>query len=341
MSYKSEYILNSFGRLINKKFSKSLDSVKELKADASDRKIYRLFSGDKSCIGIHNENINENRAFIGFTDVFLKLKFNVPAVFDVSEDELFYLEEDLGDITLHKYSSGKSFGDLKKIYTACLKDLISFQLIAKDKIDYNLCLNSDELDYGIIKHDLTKFYNCFVTDFCHAEFDEDEIKSIIELLNDVISKVQGKYFLYRDFQPRNIMLKNNNLYYIDYQSGMKGPLQYDLVSFLYSGSIELTEEERNELIGFYLTELNKYEKYDDYEFMKYLYYFAFLRLIQVLGSYGHQLSRKNDLNMLNKMNKALEKLSGIKKYITESEIKNVIDKTVIYSNTERINQRKK
>ena len=117
--------------------------------------------------------------------------------------------------------------------------------------------------------------------------------------------------MYRDFQPRNIIISENELFYIDYQSGRKGPLQYDVASFLYSGSITLSRNEKNNLLNYYLKELSKYIKIDNSKFKKTFYYFAFIRLLQVLGSYGYTYNKTRDKKYFEKMNKANKKIIEI------------------------------
>lgn len=325
MSYKNEIILNSFQEMIFSKFGKNLDSINELKADASDRKIYRLFSNSNSFIGIYNENIKENRAFINFTNTFLRLGFNVPVIISKSDDNLFYIEEDLGDITLFKFSSTTDKIALNNYYKNALRDLIRFQLDAKDEIDYSYCYQTKAFNQELLMYDFKKFDDYFNRSFLKKNLKDEVISNIFLDLSAVTSKAENNFFLFRDFQPRNIMIKNDELYYIDYQSGRKGPLQYDLASFLYSGSISLTDEERNSLIDYYVKELNKIIKYDEDKFRFSFYYFAFARIIQVLGSYAYQYETRNDKKMVKKIFKAINNLKSLEGKITNSEINNFIE----------------
>lgn len=326
MSYKREIILNTFRELVYNKFRKNLDSIKELKADASERKIYRLFIEDKTFVGIYNENEKENLAFINFTNTFLKTGFNVPLIMNVSDDNLFYIEEDLGDETLYNYIQNSDNKNLFDYYQIALSDLIRFQTIAKDSIDYEYCYQTKAFNSEVIRFDIEKFNEYFSKIFLKEKLDEKIIGLILELSNEVISKVPNDYFLYRDFQPRNIMVKNKQLYYIDYQSGRKGPLQYDLASFLYSGSINLNEEEKNSLLNFYVEELNKQITCDKKEFIYYFYFFVFLRLLQMLGSYSFLNVKRNDNEVLKKISKAMLNLKELTEKIENTEIKNLIEK---------------
>lgn len=326
MSYQREIILNSFQELVHKKFGKNLEKVKDLKADASDRKIYRLYVDGKSLIGIYNENKKENLAFINFTKTFIDLGFNVPEILAVSEDNLFYIEEDLGDTTLFKLLSNAEIKNSTDYYKQSLSDLIRFQVEAKDKIDYSFCYQTKDFNIEVIKDDTGKFNDYFTPVFIGEKLDSKIIEFILNLTTGVFSKVRNDFFLYRDFQPRNIMVKDNIFYYIDYQSGRKGPLQYDAASFLYSGSINISEDERNTLLNYYTDELNKYVVYDKEEFKYYFYFFAFLRLLQILGSYAYLHEKRNDTDVLKKIPKALKNLKSLTDKIENPELRNFVEK---------------
>jgi len=325
MSLRKEIILNTFQELIFKETGKSLDKIVNLKADASDRKIYRLFYDDKSIIGIFNENKKENLAFINFTETFTKLGLNVPQILSVSDDDLFYIEEDLGDMTLFNYTTSYLNEDHSDLYKRSLSDLIKFQISAKDKVDYGYCYQTMKFDRKVIESDLNKFDVYSNSLHLKTDFDQAVRESILDHSVDILRKANNDFFLYRDFQPRNIMLRSNTLYYIDYQSGRKGPLQYDVASFLYSGSIDLSNEERYELLDHYLSELGKQISFDKEEFLNDFYFFAFIRLLQMLGSYSYLSVKKNDGNILKKIPKALLNIKSLSGKIDNNEINSYIN----------------
>jgi len=326
MSIRKEIILNTFQELIFKETGKDLDRIVNLKADASDRKIYRLFYDDYSIIGIFNENKKENLAFINFTETFTKLGLNVPRILSVSDDGLFYTEEDLGDMTLFNYTTSYLNEDHNALYKRSLSDLIKFQITAKDKVDYGFCYQTMEFDPVVIESDLNKFDEYSNSLHLKTNFDKEVRKSIIEHSIQILQKTNNDFFLYRDFQPRNIMVKNNTLYYIDYQSGRKGPLQYDVASFLYSGSIDISNEERHELLDHYLSELGKQISITRKDFLSDFYFFAFIRLLQMLGSYSYLSVKKNDDNILRKIPKALLNIKSLSGKINNTKINSYISK---------------
>lgn len=324
MNNQKEKIISALSGMIHKKFGRMPLEITELSAGASERKIFRIFTGENSFIGIFNENVKENIAFINFTNAFLKTGLKVPAIIDVSEDNLFYIEEDLGDTTLFK----KTFNQRSKVnldyYETALSDLVRFQIEAKDAIDYGYCYQTREFNLGQIKADFYKFNDYYLNFFLKENPDSRHLDKIFKAIEDVISNVKNDFFLYRDFQPRNIMIKNGELYYIDYQSGRKGPLQYDAASFLYSGSIVLNEGERNSLLNFYISQVNRLISIDEKKFKDSFYFFAFIRLIQMLGNYAYLNVTRNDEKILKKIPAALNNLKDIEKKIFKKEIKDFI-----------------
>lgn len=326
MSYKKEIILNSFQELLFVKTGLHLEKINHLKAHASERNIYRLQSNGKSFIGIYNENVKENLAFVNFSRTFLELGLLVPEIINVSEDGFFYIEEDLGDMTLYEYSLKSDRNLVLNNYDKALTDLLKFQILAKDKIDYGFCYQTKKFDETVIRDDIKKFSDYYLVKYSNDLSLINDIENVTEILVDISKIVKNDYFLYRDFQPRNIMIKNDEMYYIDYQSGRKGPLQYDVASFLYSGSINLNEEERSLLLSNYETELDKYPELDKKEFRDYFYYFTFMRLLQVLGSYGYIYEKRNDLKMQDKISKALSKMNGLASHIENETIIKFIKK---------------
>lgn len=325
MSYLKEIVLNSFQELVFRRSGLNIDSLKMLKADASERKIFRIYYGGLKCIGIFNENPKENLAFVKFSESFLKLGFNVPEIYGFSDDNLFYIEEDLGDMTLKSAVSEKDSEEKIHLYKKALNDLIRFQVLSKDKLDYSYCYQTKCFDESVLKDDFGKFHDYLLKNYLTG-FDKDNLlEKVMMFCSDLIRDSDNDFFLYRDFQPRNIMLKNNELYYIDYQSGRKGPLQYDLASFIYSGSAELTRDERFMLMIHYEENLRNYINYNEQKFRKDFYYFAFIRLIQVLGSYAYVYERRKDQKMTEKIKQGLLKLEELNNNLENKDINRFIN----------------
>ncbi len=331
MSYQSEIITYQFQELFHKHFDKTIEKIEKLKADASNRKIYRLISGYTSCIAVWNENIPENKAFVGFSKGLKQGSLNVPEIYNESNDHKFYLLEDLGDTTLFKAKDNFGNERLTTIYyyQLALIHLKEFQYKGLDYIDLDLCYETKQFDLQQMRMDEEKFSNYYLALFDEPAKYSNILNKAFEYLNSELVKADINYFMFRDFQPRNIMLKNETLYFIDYQSGRKGPLQYDLASFLYSGSVDLTEEEREFLLKSYLNDI-KY-KIDKQEFLKQFKFFILIRMIQVLGSYGFSFHQKKEKKYLEKIDKALK---NMKTLIGQFDDK-IIDE-FIYKLTERL-----
>jgi aminoglycoside/choline kinase family phosphotransferase len=296
----------------DKHFTDGLNDYEQLKSGVSDKLILRLKTTGKSIIGIYNSYSKENITFLEFTKVFDSLGLNVPKILYVSDDFKVYFLSDLGENTLFdSIKIIKNRESLISLYEKALEYLIKFQYFGKQKINFSYCFETRVFDKEQIYLDTSKFESFYIDKFLNSKSKFHKDSFINNILN-VTVKVSDNYFMYRDFQPRNIVHNNDDLYFVDYQSGRLGPPQYDLISFLYSGSISITQEERNLLSGFYFDEFSKYEKIDKAKQMESLDYFALLRIIQVLGSYCYSYFEKGNKKILDKIPTAIENLKTLK-----------------------------
>jgi aminoglycoside/choline kinase family phosphotransferase len=321
VSYSRETLLNSFREIFRKATGVDFDKIDQLKADSSERKIYRLKSGDDSFVAVHNEHLEENAAYISFSKSFFNAGLSVPRVISVSDDNSSYLVEDLGDMTLFKCSSSVTGDRLHDLYSKALSDLVMFQTLGKSVIDFTKCFPSEIFDTTIILNDIEKFRIYFLENVAGIELSTTKLHKIANLFAEIVERNSHGHFMYRDFQPRNIMVKENKLYYIDFQSGMKGPAQYDLVSFLYSGSIDLDEEEREVLSKNYSGSFTYQTGITEDQFMNDFGEFALLRMVQVLGSYSYVHHKKQMDDTLKKIPKAIKNISMSVGKIKDPELK--------------------
>lgn len=300
-------------KLFEEKFSEIPLEINLIPGGVSDRKISRLISDNHTAIGIYNKKIKENIAFIEFTKTFKKHNLNVPEIYIKSSNNKFYIEEDLGNKSLFNVVSEKKIprNSILSLFEKALKDLVKFQVAGKDDINYNYCYETKFFDKYQVKYDFHKFWKYYYLKFVKNASGKKIKSKTLDLLTNKLMNNSKKLFMYRDFQPRNVMVKNNSLYYIDYQSGRKGPPEYDVASILFSGSHDLTVEEKHYLLNFYIKELRKKISYNKNEFLSNYYYFVIIRLLQVLGSYGFSYFRKKDNNMLIKMRKAKINIKSI------------------------------
>jgi aminoglycoside/choline kinase family phosphotransferase len=320
MTGKTEILLF---QLFRKYFFESPVSIRKIKGGVSDRNVYRIQSKNYVCTGVYNSKLKENIAFIEFSRSFRKCGLNVPEIYIVSGNSEYYLEEFLGDKSLYDLIKANKISGKAKItiYKKVLSDLINFQVKGRDTVNFKYCYETKTFNKKQISFDFEKFYNYYLKKQTEISIPKNQLNKIkANLLKELLME-KDLYFMYRDFQPRNIMLKEEKLFYIDYQSGRKGPLQYDVASFLYSGSINLNEKERKVLLSYYIRKIQEKVKTNAAKFKPIFYYFAFIRLIQVLGSYGYIYHMKKDRAVLKKIDKALNNIGLIKDYLKDKSIK--------------------
>ena len=312
--------------LFKKKFDTVPEKITPVKADASERKLFLLSAGDSECIGVINGNVNENIAFIEFSKSFKNAGYNVPEIYDVSDDKKCYTEEYLGLMTLPNAVASISRDEYISVCKNALEDLLKFQTEGINIINFDLCYQTKSFDSEQITFDENKFIRYYLNKF-RPELLRDNMIDCFHKLNSILTQDYETYFMYRDFQPRNIMMWERSLYYLDYQSGRKGPLQYDVASFLYSGSAGFNDEEKDILLNHYLTSLS-YNFIDKGNFLKYYKYFIIIRLVQMLGTYGYLIEKRNDENQLPKIERALGNLKKVLEEVDEKEIRDCLIKLV-------------
>ena len=220
-----------------------VDRIEELPAHGSYRKYYRLYSGGQSVIAAHNEDKAENIAFLKFSRQFRKAGMPVPEIFADDEKHDIYLEEDLGDETLYSYLSEvrqkEGFSDnIIAMYEKVVNILPQFQIAAGKEIDYSVCYPRHSFDKQSMMWDLNYFKYYFLK-LAQIPFDEQKLEDDFQKFSDFLLSAEREFFLYRDFQSRNIMLVDGNPYFIDYQGGRRGALQYDLASLLYDAKADI------------------------------------------------------------------------------------------------------
>ncbi len=257
----------------------------------SARKYYRIATENRSVIGTYSENKEENEAFLTFSRHFHGLGLNVPEVFAINRERTCYLQSDFGDDNLfshvQKSLMARGFGEnVIQLYKQTLKHLIKFQCLGNQGLDYTKSYPNASFDRQAILDDLNYFKYYFIKPHEEIDFNETRLGKDFEAFSDFVSQASCDFFMYRDFQSRNIMVKDNELYFIDFQGGRKGPLNYDVVSLLYQVKAQIPEAVRHELIRYYKEELKQFVNPEEVKFDTYQPYFVYLRLMQVLGAYG-------------------------------------------------------
>lgn len=265
-------------------------TLEALPTSGSNRRYYRLTAGEISLIGVHGESRDENRAFITLANHFHQQGLNVPEVLAVSDDEMFYLEEDLGDLLLFDaIKGGRLTGvfshDEKELLHKTISLLANFQYLGARGLDFSVCYPLPVFNLRSVMWDLNYFKYSFLKTTGMA-FREDLLENDFEKLAETLLKDETPTFMYRDFQSRNVMLVDGNPYFIDFQGGRKGPVYYDLASFLWQAKANFPSELRDELIDSYITSLRNYQPVDENAFRERLRHYVLFRTLQVLGAYG-------------------------------------------------------
>ena len=260
-------------------------------ASGSARKYYRIITDKRTLISTYSDNTEENEAFLTFSKHFHDLGLNVPEIFAVNREKTCYLQSDFGDDNLfahvQKSLMAGSFGEnVIQLYKMALSHLVKLQVLGHQGLDYSKAYPTERFDRQAIIDDLNYFKYYFVKPHEEIDFNETRLGKDFEAFADFVSQDPCDFFMYRDFQSRNIMVKDNELYFIDFQGGRKGPLNYDVVSLLYQVKAQIPQAIRDELIHYYKEELKQFVDPEEVKFDTYQPYFVYLRLLQVLGAYG-------------------------------------------------------
>ena len=276
--------------LFESHFKEEVTFFEQLPASGSYREYVRIKSVNHQVIGAYNQDIKENQAFLEFSAHFRNKNIPVPHIYAVNSNMDCYLQEDLGNTTLFDFISTtrENEGFSIKIvdeYKKVLRELPRIQLVAGKDIDYSVCYPREAFDKQSMMWDLNYFKYYFLK-LAKIPFDEQALEDDFQTFSDYLLAVDNNAFLYRDFQSRNVMLKDGKVYFIDYQGGRKGALQYDLASLLYDAKANIPEAEREELLEFYLDELSQYKQVNRDKFKALFGGYVLIRIMQAMGAYG-------------------------------------------------------
>lgn len=282
-------IFMSLRQLFRKYCGEEADSIAPLPISGSSRRYFRMRGKGISVLGVYNTDSKENRAFLAFSKHFASKGLYVPRILAEDLEQNIYIEEDLGDETLFSYRSRFTDfpEDLKEKYRLALKNLLDFQTKGVESMDTSWCYPRAFFDVQSISWDLNYFKYYFLK-LAAVPFDEQLLENDFQQLTRFLLEADGNYFLFRDFQSRNIMLKDSELYFIDYQGGRKGALPYDVASLLYDAKADIPPEVRNELLESYMKNLAVSGVWSVEAFRKYYPAFVLVRVLQAMGSYGYR-----------------------------------------------------
>lgn len=293
------------------------EKIERLTPEGSNRQYFRLSGGEwKSIIGVIGTSAAENHAFISLSKHFRAKRLPVPEVYAVSDDGLAYIQQDLGSTSLFEFiANGRKTGSFSNLETELLKKTIAllpdFQFLGAQDLDYSVCYPQPEFDERMISFDLNYFKYCFLKP-SGLEFSEIELDNDFKALTrDLLKYADDNTFMYRDFQSRNVMVYGGEPYFIDFQGGRRGPIYYDVASFLWQAKARYTDTLRKELLQTYIISLQRYLRIDFNKFTDNLNIFLLFRTLQVLGAYGFRGKIERKPHFLESIPFALENLDEI------------------------------
>ena len=275
----------------------------------------------RSIIRVEGTNRDENRAFVYMSRHFAEKGLPVPRVLWVSEDEMSYTQEDLGDTLLfdairHGRETGVFDETERTLLTRTIRALAHVQVEGAQDFDWSVCFPVPAMDERAVRWDLNYFKYCFLKgtkiEFSEPKLEDDFDSMVANILSPLRGEPERGFFLYRDFQSRNVMLKDGEPYFIDFQGGRRGPTQYDVASFLWQAKANIPQPLREELIDEYLEELKRLRPcMAEDEWRAALPHFVLLRTLQVLGAYGYRGYFERKPHFLESIPNALRNLNEL------------------------------
>jgi len=313
--------------LFERRFHSAPTLVRPLQGElgGSGRKIVRLASEKSSAIGILYGMREENAAFLEFSRHFRQHGLPVPEIYGEDLDRGAYLEEDFGDTTLFDFLSKHRDGskvapEVVEVYRKVIAILPRFQIEAGRDLNYKFCYPRDRFDRQSIAWDLNYFKYYFLR-LAGIGFNEQALEDDFDRLTEFLLSAPRDYFLYRDFQSRNIMLRDGQPFFLDYQGGRKGALQYDVASLLYDAKADLPPQLRQQLLDHYLNALAGYAAAGDKQvgrddFLRHYYAYVYIRIMQALGAYGFRGFYERRAHFLQSVPYALKNLRWLLHNVT-------------------------
>jgi len=294
------------------------EKIYRLTPSGSPRSYFRLIYGDASYIGVYGTDADENRAFVSLSNHFKAKGINVPEVYSVSPDGMVYLQQDLGNVTLFDAMAVARKDGLYPhrsvdFLCSCLSQLLKMQFEGAEGLDFSLCYPEGSFNRRMIQFDLNYFKYCFLKP-SGLEFNEVRLQDDFDAFAEDLLSIKEQAFMYRDFQSRNIMIYDEKPYFIDFQGGRKGPVIYDLASFVWQARADYPVQLREQLCNFYFDGLQKYVSIDRASFDNQLDMLVLFRALQVLGAYGFR-------GKIQKKSAFIESIPPVMRHVREILIK--------------------
>lgn len=314
--------MDTLKNLFEQYFHLPVEQVQPVQGElgGSGRRIIRLTGKGKNAIGILYGVREENVAFLEFSRHFRKHGLPVPEIYGEDLGHGAYLEEDLGDTSLFELLSQNRKGEnvsaqVVEAYRKAIATLPRFQIEAGRDLNYKVCYPRGSFDRQSISWDLNYFKYYFLR-LAGIPFSEQALEDDFSRLTKFLLSAPRDYFLYRDFQSRNIMLRDGQPYFVDYQGGRKGALQYDVASLLFDAKADLPPELRQQLLDHYLDTLQSYVDVKRDAFMQHYYAYVYIRIMQALGAYGFRGFYERKVHFLQSVPYALKNLRWLQHNVT-------------------------
>jgi aminoglycoside/choline kinase family phosphotransferase len=289
----------------------AITSIDKLPQAGSERHYFRIHTTGKNFIVTHGANIKENESFIYFSEHFGKNKLATPKIFCINTEKDIYIQEDFGDVSLlNKLEDNGYTESIYDLYKESLHQLALVQVKGHNDLDYKKCLTNSSFGKQAIMADLLYFKYYFL-DALRKPYDKQKLIDDFEALSNYLSHTEYKFFMFRDFQSRNIMVKDDNTVgFIDYQGGMKGAPQYDVASLLWQAKANLPDDWKQKLLEDYINSFETIvaETVDRDVFRSQYNGYVLIRLLQVLGAYGFRGLFERKAHFLTSIPLALQNL---------------------------------
>jgi aminoglycoside/choline kinase family phosphotransferase len=306
-------------QLFSRRYGRRPEAILEIAADGSTRQYFRLLRSEGNpVVGAIGPDHEENRAFLSFAKAFRGIGLPVPEIYDEDREAGVWLEEDLGDTTLFQALTSHRSAQDPDVFPAEALELLRrsltvlprFQVEGHEAVDYRLAYPRQAFDRRSIRWDLNYFKYHFLK-LAHVEFNEQRLEDDFSRLTGLLLEADSDYFLYRDFQSRNIMIREGEPWFIDFQGGRKGALQYDVASLLYDAKANLPPSVREGLLDHYLGALSEVAPIEEESFRIHFKGFVLIRLMQAMGAFGYRGFFERKRRFLESVPFAAKNLGGL------------------------------
>jgi aminoglycoside/choline kinase family phosphotransferase len=280
--------ISTLEKLFESHFGVKPEKTELLPVSGSDRRYYRMSADKKTAIGTYNTNVNENNSYFYFTELFRKHQINVPEIYTTSNDRKFYLQQDLGATSLFDILTKEGHSkNVRSYFHKALEQLAKLHWIAGREADYDHCFSTKHFDEKAIMADLL-YFKYYFADLQNIQYDRSLLMEEMQQYAKELGRLQPQMLMYRDFQSRNIMIHDEQVYFIDFQGAMEGSPQYDIASLLWQAKAQLPDDWKEDLLNGYIKSMNDLPitRVEGIHFRKGYQQFVLLRILQVLGAYG-------------------------------------------------------